>query len=112
MSKETNARRAGGIILIVLLLVAAWLLFGSIDTAEAAVDVGGGVCQEDDGDLGLWNGSSADDAGCVTLEEYTVMFGVEVLDEQLVAGPDPEPDAPTVRQYWEAALDVRFGGPR
>lgn len=114
MSKETNARRAGMIVVIVLLAVAAFLLYDMItaDQAEAAVDVGDGVCQEDDGEFGLWNGSTADDAGCVTFAEYTVQVGPEVLDDQLVVGPDPEPAAPTVREYWEAALDVRFGGPR
>jgi len=78
--------------------------------AGATVDAGGGVCVQTDGQVGLWNGSTADDAGCVTLAEYTATFGVEVLDDQLVVGPDPEPDAPTVREYWDATTKDHLKG--
>lgn len=39
-----------------------------------AVDLGAGVCQQSDGQQGMWNGTTADDAGCVTPTEYQTMF--------------------------------------
>lgn len=75
--------------------------------ADAATDLGNGVC-EDNGVLGVWNGTTADDDGCVTVAEYDVMFPGQ-LDTSLSVGPVVEPDAPTVREWFDVALDQRFG---
>lgn len=69
-------------------LLALVLLFG-------AVDLGDGACQQSDGQTGLWNGTTADDDGCVTLAEYEAMYG----DPEVIVvsvNPTLEPDAPTV----------------
>lgn len=104
------------------------------------VDLGNGVCEQD-GELGVFNGTTADAEGCVTPAEYAVMFSpdgllesgvivgyetvgeeavldfgdgttasvkVKALDRKLAAGPDPEPEAPTVQEWF----DSRVAGPR
>ena len=70
------------------LLVALVIMFG-------AVDLGDGACQQTDGQTGLWNGTTADDDGCVTLAEYEEMYGAP---EVIVVSVNPTlgPDAPTV----------------
>ena len=64
-----------------------------------AVDLGDGACQQSDGQTGLWNGTTADDDGCVTLAEYEAMYG----DPEVIVvsvNPSLEPDAPTVEQVF------------
>lgn len=63
--------------------------------ASAATDLGDGACQQTNGETGLWNGTTADDDGCVTLAEYETMYGdpVEIV---VSVKPELEPDAPTV----------------
>ena len=116
--------------------------------ANAATDLGSGVCQQTDGQLGMWNGTTADDDGCVTDAEYeqlysaanlvdagvidsytdngdgttTLDFGGDVrstvetnpLDRTIAVGPEPEPDAPTVRDIFDQLIEsvleaLRFG---
>ena len=76
---------------------------------SATTDLGNGVCLQDDGQLGLWDGSTADDDGCTTGPEYAVMFGPEALDHVVSSNPEWEPDAPTVREWFELLLS---SGPR
>ena len=85
---------------LALALIASLAMSG---TALAATDLGDGACQQTDGQTGLWNGTTADDDGCVTLAEYEAMYGDP---EAIVVSVDPvlEPEAPTVREYFESPL--------
>ena len=47
--------------------------------AHATEDLGDGRCRQDDGQVGVWNGTTADDDGCVTPAEYEQMFSAENL---------------------------------
>ena len=72
-------------------------------TASAATDLGDGACQQTDGVTGLWNGTTADDDGCITLAEYEAMYGdPEVIT--VTVDPVLEPTAPTVKVYFEDPL--------
>lgn len=82
-------------LLAVLMALTIWAL---AIPASATVDLGNGFCAQDDGAQGVWDGTTADDEGCVTEAEYVASFGVEALDLIVAVGPDPEPNAPTVRE--------------
>ena len=47
--------------------------------AEAAEDLGQGACVQTDGQTGLWDGTTADDAGCITPDEYQELFSLPNL---------------------------------
>jgi hypothetical protein len=48
--------------------------------ARAATDLGGGGCvDEGAGIAGMWNGTTADDAGCITPAEYSERFAPSAL---------------------------------
>lgn len=80
------------------------LLVGMSLPAMAATDLGDGACQQTDGQTGLWNGTTADDDGCVTQAEYAAMYpsadGSDPLDRQVSVDVELEPEAPTVRQVF------------
>lgn len=69
------------------------------------VDLGDGACQQTDGQTGLWNGTTADDEGCITQAEYAALYptddGTDPLERQVSVNPDLEPEAPTVREFFE-----------
>ena len=72
----------------------------------AATDLGNGACFDEGAQAeGLWNGTTADDAGCVTEAEYQLMYGTPEIGDALmiVVSVDPalEPDAPTVREVFQ-----------
>ena len=67
--------------------------------SPAAIDLGDGACQQSDGQTGLWNGTTADDDGCVTLVEYEEMYG-DPTEIVVSSNPELEPDAPTVEQVF------------
>jgi len=103
--------------------------------AQAAEDNGDGTCVQSDGQVGVWNGTTADDDGCVTPAEYEAMFSAanllvvgviegytvhedgtttlyysyggnttvatNPLDRIVAVNPALEPDAPTVREWFE-----------
>jgi len=54
------------------------IMFLSVPAA-ATTDLGGGRCQQTDGITGIWDGSTADDDGCITRLEYAEMFSLENL---------------------------------
>ncbi len=58
------------------LVIVAMLLVGL--PAFAAED---GTCVQSDGQTGRWNGTTADDNGCITPDEYEAMFSAENLLE-------------------------------
>ena len=79
-----------------------------------AEDLDDGHCVQSDGQVGVSNGSTADNEGCITAEEYQDIYSVanlledgviaspdevitEPLDRIVSSNPDWEPDAPTVR---------------
>lgn len=80
------------------------LVFG-VGVANAATDLGDGACQQTDGQTGLWNGTTADDEGCITQAEYQVAYptddGSDPLDRQVSVDVELEPEAPTVREFFE-----------
>ena len=55
-------------------LLALLMVFGG-----NTVDLGGGVCEQTDGEIGMWNGTTGDDDGCVTPAEYAVMYSIDNL---------------------------------
>jgi hypothetical protein len=61
------------------LLIAAVL--GSAAPALATDDLGEGACRQTDGAIGLWNLTTADDAGCITADEYSFMFSAQNLKD-------------------------------
>jgi hypothetical protein len=94
---------------------------GSVSQVPAAVqpvagtiDLGDGRCQQTDGQQGAWNGTSSNDAGCLTEAEYAATFGEEALEEPVAATPELEPDAPTVREYLFSWIrpEGSTGGPQ
>lgn len=111
-SKADDLRRAErtvNTIVVILLLVFLWLMFGPALGAGAAADIGEGVCVQDDGAVGVWNGSTADDEGCITVAEYQVRFGEKALDQVLAVGPDPEPEAITVSEWFDTTIRRMIG---
>ena len=94
-------------VLTVTLIVLSTLLGWSL-TVRGTTDVGNGACIQGDGQVGAWNGSTADDEGCITIPEYADMFGPAALDSVVSAGPELEPDAPTVKEWF----NLLFAGPR
>ena len=78
------------------------VLFALTLPAAAAVDLGDGACRElSTGEQGLWNGTTADDDGCVTLTEYEAVYG-DPTEKVVSSNPTLEPDAPTVVEYFES----------
>lgn len=61
-------------------------------------DYGNGHCLQTDGQVGVWNGTTADDEGCITESEYVEMYGTEALEQVVAANPAEEPDNPTVEE--------------
>ena len=57
------------------LLVLAGLLIAT--SADAATDLGDGVCVQSDGQEGIWTNGNGD--GCLTAAEYQEMFSVDNL---------------------------------
>jgi len=89
-------------------LVIGALLVGFALPAAATTDLGAGVCVQADGQPGVWNGTSTDDDGCVTVDEYAAMFP-EGLASVNSVGPDVEPDASTVQEWFDTTISLRFG---
>ena len=74
-------------------LLAAVLIIGFALPASAAADQGDGVCLQEDGQAGLWDGSTTTDDGCTTPAEYEVMFSpTGLLDSGVVVGYESNED--------------------
>jgi len=121
---SVKARNIGSAIFATLFILALSL------NVDAATDLGDGKCYDEGAQAeGAWNGSTADDAGCITKAEYEAKFsltsleeaGVFVvngdgtvtfpsgvvgeiianpLDRPVAATPSLEPDAPTVAEWF------------
>jgi len=82
------------------LILVLWAVF----PVQAADDLGNGACQQTTGEVGLWNGTTADDEGCITPTEYAVMYqsddGEDPLDQIVSVDPEQYP-GPTVREVFE-----------
>jgi len=61
------------------------LAFFLTTPAFATDDLGNGNCRQADGQLGVWNGTSGDDAGCITPEEYAFLYSPQNLVDVGVA---------------------------
>lgn len=69
-------------LLVVLGLVVLLLLVSVVEASRASaqtIDNGDGTCVQTDGQAGLFDGTSADDAGCITPAEYEAFTSVEGL---------------------------------
>lgn len=122
-----------------LVVFTSLILFGGV--AYAAEDNGDGTCVQSDGQTGVWNGTTADDDGCITPAEYEVMYSaanlLEVgviegytvnddgtttlhfdhgvsntvatnpLDRIVAVNPELEPDALTVREWFQQPFGPR-----
>ena len=92
--------------IIVTFLVAMFMVLALV--SQAATDLGDGACQQTDGQTGLWNGTTADDDGCITQAEYAELYptddGSDPLDRQVSVNVELEPEAPTVREFFEDPL--------
>lgn len=68
----------------------------------ATIDLGGGVCQQTDGTTGMWNGTIADDSGCVTAAEYQQAYSPEnLLDVGTITDFDEHDDGTVTLQFGE-----------
>lgn len=86
----------------VLAVVGLVLMFAFPAQADEA------TCVQTDGQIGVYNGSTTDDEGCITVAEYEVKFP-GMIDTQLVVGPDPEPEAITIRQWFDNTFRTLIG---
>lgn len=61
-----------------LLAVVSALSMGTLP-ALATEDIGNGQCLQDNGVVGVWNGTTADDGGCITEVEYAFLYSPKNL---------------------------------
>ncbi len=89
-------------------LLAAVLLIGFALPASAATDQGEGVCLQDDGQAGLWDGSSTADDGCTTPAEYEVMYSTtNLLETGVVVGYEANGDGTTTLDFGPVKNTVK-----
>lgn len=56
-------------------------MFAQIANAQEFQDNGDGTCVQSDGQAGMMNGTTADDAGCITPDEYEALHSPEGLED-------------------------------
>lgn len=89
------------------LLLVTLILFGMTTTAYATEDLGNGGCRQEDGQLGVWNGTTADDDGCVTPAEYEIIFSAESLMEAgVIEGYTTHEDGTTTLHFSEGVSNT------
>jgi hypothetical protein len=66
----------GGILMLIVIGF-LWAMFAQI--AQATEFGPDGVCVQDDGQLGRGNGTTSDDAGCITESEYEALYNPPAL---------------------------------
>lgn len=88
---------------VAILTLIAWVSL----PAQGATDLGNGVCEQTDGQQGLWNGTTADDDGCVTPAEYEQMYSAENLkDVGVIEDYTVNDDGTTLLEFGEGISNI------
>ena len=70
------------------------------------------VCQQTDGQWGVLNGTTGDDAGCITPSEYEQAFSVDnLLSEGIIVSAVPNGDGTVTVEYALGGIGILVADP-